>query len=134
MAVVTDIYITVSLCVIFRSSQASFKATQTLLNQLTVYAINRGTLTATIQFLHFATYLATYRHFSFIWMVFHIPGSKVYVNAVLAALNIRCKLRDLGSLSDQSSLRFVDSEDFSSQFLALQPLPSSQSVTASATV
>ncbi|EMD39832.1 hypothetical protein CERSUDRAFT_81174 [Gelatoporia subvermispora B] len=105
-AVVTDVYITISLCIILRSSQASFKNTQTLLSQLTVYVINRGVLSATIQLLHFVTYVATYNRFTFIWMVFHIPGSKVYVNSVLATLNIRHKLRNTGFSNGQSSLSF----------------------------
>ncbi|EMD39833.1 hypothetical protein CERSUDRAFT_103773 [Gelatoporia subvermispora B] len=93
-AVVTDIYITVTLCILLRSSQSNFQNTQTLLSQLTVYVMNRGVLTVTIQLLHFVTYVATYNRSEFIWMVFHLPGSKVYVNSVLATLNIRHKLRD----------------------------------------
>ncbi|OCH89534.1 hypothetical protein OBBRIDRAFT_658379 [Obba rivulosa] len=83
-AVITDIYITLSLCVVLRGSQSGFERTKTLLDKLTVYAIHRGILTATVQLLHFATYLATYHNSSFIWMIFHIPSTKIYVNSLLA--------------------------------------------------
>jgi len=111
-SVITDIYITVSLCIILHSTQASFERTQTLLNRLTIYVINRGILTATVQFLHFATYVATYHSDSLIWMIFHVPASKVYVNAVLATLNVRHKLRED---STRGTVNFVDSMEFTSR-------------------
>ncbi|EMD32970.1 hypothetical protein CERSUDRAFT_98976 [Gelatoporia subvermispora B] len=112
-AVLTDIYITVSLCVVLRSSQASFKRTQTLLGTLSLYAINRGMLAAAVQLMHYVSYSATYHNSSLIWMVFHIPGSKVYVNCLLAMLNIRHKLRGTRSSHalDATSIRFVDPEE-----------------------
>ncbi|OCH84710.1 hypothetical protein OBBRIDRAFT_383171 [Obba rivulosa] len=116
-SVFTDVYITISLCIILRRSQATYERTQTLLGKLSVYAINRGMLSAAIQLLHYATYAATYRTTSFIWMVFHIPGSKVYVNALLAMLNLRHKLRDAHSTPplDLTSIRFDIPEHIDSQ-------------------
>jgi len=118
-AVITDVYITLSLCVVLRGSQAGFERTKTLLDKLTVYAIHRGILTATVQLLHFATYLATYHNSSFVWMIFHIPSTKIYVNSLLAVLNVRHHLRDAGPKAQvERSVDFVDLENFSSRFAA----------------
>ncbi|OCH92068.1 hypothetical protein OBBRIDRAFT_791700 [Obba rivulosa] len=123
-SVLTDIYITISLCIILRRSQATFKQTQTLLSKLSTYAINRGMLSATIQLLHYATYVATYHSTSFIWMIFHIPGSKVYVNSLLAMLNVRHNLRDVHSspaLDGASSIQFIVPEDLDNQIVERLP-------------
>ncbi|OBZ70353.1 hypothetical protein A0H81_09823 [Grifola frondosa] len=97
---VTDVYISVSLCLILRGQQTGFKETNSLLTKLTVYAINRGMLTSTVQFLHLLTYLVTLHKVEFIWMIFHVPGSKVYANSLIAVLNVRQHLRRGGFISN----------------------------------
>ncbi|KAI0962210.1 hypothetical protein AcV7_001103 [Taiwanofungus camphoratus] len=97
-AFVTDAYITTCLCLILYGEGTGFKRTETLLSKLMLYAIHRGIITSVVQLCHFATYISTiHDNGTLIWMVFHIPGSKIYVNSLLAVLNVRRRLREGGS-------------------------------------
>ncbi|EMD32960.1 hypothetical protein CERSUDRAFT_118388 [Gelatoporia subvermispora B] len=120
---ITDIYITVSLCLVMQESRAGMKRTRLLLRRLKIYAINRGVLIVTLQLLRYATYAAVYQGSSFLWMIFHIPESKVYVNALLAVLNFRHSLREAAPFNGAmgESAQFVDIEELSSRILL--PLP-----------
>ncbi|OCH92066.1 hypothetical protein OBBRIDRAFT_833768 [Obba rivulosa] len=148
---ITDIYITVSLSVIMRESRAGFKRTQMLLRKLTIYAINRGVLIVYVPALSLRNndsaaalcnrecpvmtcrrpcrwlrkYAAVYHSSSFVWMIFHIPESKVYMNTFLAGLNFRHHLREVGPphVGTGDSVQFVNIEDLSS--LIHLPLPGS---------
>ncbi|KZT08691.1 uncharacterized protein LAESUDRAFT_676046 [Laetiporus sulphureus 93-53] len=91
-AFVTDIYITASLCWILRGRKTGYKRTETLITTLTIYAIHRGVFTGIIQLAHFATYISTIHSRTLYWMLWHIPGSKIYVNSLLAVLNVRHSL------------------------------------------
>ncbi|OBZ70136.1 hypothetical protein A0H81_09814 [Grifola frondosa] len=103
-SIIADAYISISLCLILRDRHTGFKQTNTLLSKLATYAINRGLLTSTIQLLHLLTYLGTLGQVVMIWMVFHVPGSKVYANSLLAVLNVRRHLREgTGSIKEVTS-------------------------------
>ncbi|OBZ73808.1 hypothetical protein A0H81_06192 [Grifola frondosa] len=126
-SIVCDIYITVSLCVILWKEKTGFKRTDSLLDKLAVYALQRGFVTATIQLCHFAIYIGTINKLDLIWMVFHIPGNKgepsayslvscstkiliailVYVNSLLAVLNVRKHLRDTSYESGATDFELV---------------------------
>ncbi|KZT10583.1 uncharacterized protein LAESUDRAFT_720917 [Laetiporus sulphureus 93-53] len=88
-AVVTDIYITISLCLILSSKRTGYQRTEYFISALIGYAIRRGIFTALVQGLHFLTYISTFKQSSLYWMLFHFPSSKVYVNSMLAVLNVR---------------------------------------------
>ncbi|KAH9837233.1 uncharacterized protein C8Q71DRAFT_757305 [Rhodofomes roseus] len=93
-AFVADAYITTSLCVILWGRKTGFKRTEVLITTLIVYAIHRGIFTGLIQLAHFTTYISTIHSDSLYWMLWHIPGSKIYVNSLLAVLNVRHQLRE----------------------------------------
>ncbi|EPS96671.1 hypothetical protein FOMPIDRAFT_1053038 [Fomitopsis schrenkii] len=93
---VTDVYITVCLTWILYGEADAFSSTDTLITKLVMYAIHRGVFTALLQLLHFATYIGTIQDGPnmLIWSLFHFPGSKIYVNSLLAILNVRHWLRE----------------------------------------
>ncbi|KAH9923641.1 uncharacterized protein B0H18DRAFT_1120289 [Fomitopsis serialis] len=95
-AFVADVYIAVALSVILYGKKTGFSNTDTLVSRLVTYAIHRGLFTALLQLLHFATYIGTLNLGSreLIWSLFHFPASKVYVNSLLALLNVRHWLRE----------------------------------------
>ncbi|KZT72865.1 hypothetical protein DAEQUDRAFT_722484 [Daedalea quercina L-15889] len=93
-AFVTDVYITLSLCVILWSRMTGFRRTETMISALMNYAIQRGIFTALIQLAHFTTYISTIHTTSLYWMLWHVPGSKIYVNSLLAVINVRHQLRE----------------------------------------
>ncbi|KAH9936972.1 uncharacterized protein B0H18DRAFT_182832 [Fomitopsis serialis] len=84
VAFVADAYITVSLCAILWNQKTGFKRTETLITTLIVYSIHRGIFTGLIQLAHFTTYISTIHSSSLYWMLWHIPGSGIYVNSLLA--------------------------------------------------
>ncbi|KZT12825.1 uncharacterized protein LAESUDRAFT_17824 [Laetiporus sulphureus 93-53] len=94
IAVVTDVYITVSLCMVLSSKRTGLKRTEYFISTLIGYAVRRGFFTALVQALHFLTYITTLKQDSLYWMIFHFPASKIYVNAMLAVLNVRKTIRE----------------------------------------
>ncbi|KAI0919655.1 hypothetical protein AcV5_001662 [Taiwanofungus camphoratus] len=89
-AFVADVYITTCLCLILQAERTGYSRTENVIHKLTLYVVNRGILTSLFQLLHLATYMATRRKSSLIFMIFHLPGSKaIYVNSLLAVLNAR---------------------------------------------
>ncbi|KZT08673.1 uncharacterized protein LAESUDRAFT_811283 [Laetiporus sulphureus 93-53] len=96
-AVVTDIYITVSLCLTLRAHRTGFVRSDTLISMILLFAIQRGIFTALIQTLFFLTYVCTLKQELLVWMVFHFPAGKVYVNSLLVMLNARRYIGQGGS-------------------------------------
>ncbi|KAH9841657.1 uncharacterized protein C8Q71DRAFT_738088 [Rhodofomes roseus] len=83
-ASVVDIYITVTLCWHLRRMRSGLQRTDTLVRRLVVYAVDRGILTTTMQLLSLITYLPLAEKPVYLWTVFHLPASKLYVNSMLA--------------------------------------------------
>ncbi|PCH41014.1 hypothetical protein WOLCODRAFT_151055 [Wolfiporia cocos MD-104 SS10] len=104
-ASVADICITVFMCWYFMNNarEPGLKQTKSLLRTLTVYTINRGLLTTTLQILQAVTFTA-YKEVVFYWLLFHFPGSKVYVNSLLALFNARRRLRRVSEPDSSLSL------------------------------
>ncbi|KAF9820008.1 hypothetical protein IEO21_01670 [Rhodonia placenta] len=96
-AFITDMIITLSLCAILWGSKTGFKRTETLIATLIVYAIHRGIFTGLVQLAHFATFISTLHQPKLYWMIWHVPGSKIYVNSLLAVLNVRHHLSEAGN-------------------------------------
>ncbi|OSX58968.1 hypothetical protein POSPLADRAFT_1036024 [Postia placenta MAD-698-R-SB12] len=111
MAGVADIYIAISLVVILRRQRTGFHRTENthrtnhLVTGLMLYTIHRGIIVAYVnvlsvaQLLEFSLFVGTLHAnpFKLYWLIFHYPGSKLYVNSLLALLNLRDHLRG-GSL------------------------------------
>jgi len=86
-AATNDVFITLCLCYYLRSKRIQVPSTHVMLDTLMVYAVSRGVLTAVAQILFLTTNVclpgATY------WLPFHQVVGKLYVNSVLATLNVR---------------------------------------------
>ncbi|EED80006.1 predicted protein [Postia placenta Mad-698-R] len=96
MAGVADIYIAISLVVILRRQRTGFHRTENthrtnhLVTGLMLYTIHRGIIVAYVlsvaQLLEFSLFVGTLHAnpFKLYWLIFHYPGSKLYVNSLLA--------------------------------------------------
>lgn len=91
MAGIADVYIAVSLSLILHRKRTGFYGTDHMIMWLVLYMIHRGIVVALVQLLEFATFLGTLNAspFELIWLAFHYPGSKLYVNSLFALLNMR---------------------------------------------
>ncbi|KZT66954.1 hypothetical protein DAEQUDRAFT_739701 [Daedalea quercina L-15889] len=105
IATIADVCITVTLSLLLQSKRKStiFERTNNLINTLTVWAINRGVLTAALQASDAITYIdvKTSGYYSFI---FHVAAGKAYVNSALATLNARDHIRNSGCADDGEEL------------------------------
>ncbi|KAJ7283860.1 hypothetical protein C8J57DRAFT_1498861 [Mycena rebaudengoi] len=92
LAALNDVVITVSMCYYLQSSRSGLPSTNLFVDRLIIYAVSRGTLTAITQVLFLVTNVAlpnlTY------WQPFHQAVGKLYVNSVLATLNIRSTFKE----------------------------------------
>ncbi|TFY58640.1 hypothetical protein EVJ58_g6295 [Rhodofomes roseus] len=96
-ALLTDLYITVSLCLILQGAKShTADGAHTVLSRLIIYTVNRGLLVVVVQFVQFITYIPQWHDIHMIVDMFHLhePSCTVYVNALLAVLNVRQHLRE----------------------------------------
>ncbi|KAL1948174.1 hypothetical protein VTO73DRAFT_12249 [Trametes versicolor] len=91
-----DILIAGGLCYYLQTGRSGLKKTDTLVDKLMVYAVHRGILTTVCQVLHLALTVALPGHVYF--LPFAMIESKIYINALLATLNVRKSLAEGGSI------------------------------------
>ncbi|KAM5540773.1 hypothetical protein V8D89_005417 [Ganoderma adspersum] len=88
---VCDIVILIALSYYLHSKRTGFKRTDSVINRLIMYAVNRGALTAICKVCLNITFVAFPGHF------FHLPfallAGKLYCNTLLATLNAQKALR-----------------------------------------
>lgn len=112
----TDLYVTVSLCIIFRSakivSQPSLLESDSsrsggILSKLTLYTSNRGILLCLHQTLLLGTYIWDYKTGVVVTEVFSFSRGSLYFNAFLAVLNARRYINEseMGSSLSISTLK-----------------------------
>jgi len=86
-ASLNDVVITACLCYYLRRNRGDLPTGRAIVDTLMVYAVSRGVLTAIAQILFLVTNVGlpgqTY------WQPFHQIVGKLYVNSVLATLNVR---------------------------------------------
>ncbi|KAJ7437653.1 hypothetical protein B0H11DRAFT_2361374 [Mycena galericulata] len=87
-----DMVITVYLCYFLARNKNEMSRSNTMLNTLMVNAINRGILTALSSGLTLGLFLG-YR-VTFWFLLSLAPNSKLYMNSMLAMLNMRQHVRD----------------------------------------
>lgn len=87
VAMATDVYIAVTLCGLLHRLRSGFKQSDTLINNLIVYAISTGAVTAIVSFACLLVY-NLYPH-SFYFMVFYFQLGKLYCISLVASLNTR---------------------------------------------
>lgn len=94
-ALTTDVYITLSLCLILRGKRTGFRRADAIVQQFVMYAVNRGALLIMMSLLQLITYNAVdIQRGTLVSEVFSAPGSTVYSNSVLAVLNMRAYVQD----------------------------------------
>ncbi|KAJ7242375.1 hypothetical protein B0H12DRAFT_1132495 [Mycena haematopus] len=134
-AAFNDVLITVCLCAwLYRKKQGAggWEAGQTfgtskVIDTLILYAVSRGVLTAITQFL-FLTLNLSLPHATY-WMPFHQAVGKLYVNSVLATLNVRSSFANVEN--KQATMMFADVPGMASMGVGTEP-GSGDSNTASA--
>ncbi|KAH9928776.1 hypothetical protein B0H21DRAFT_894774 [Amylocystis lapponica] len=109
-AVLSDILIAGALCVLLFKSRSEIKGTNTLVNRLMVYAVNRCLLTSVVALAETVMYATMPQTLWFLGIDFTI--GKLYANSLLATLNTRHSLRGRGTESETgepeyNSMRFV---------------------------
>lgn len=91
----TDIIIALSLSLFLRRLRTGYKSSDSVVNRLTVYAINTGVLTSTISI----TTLVLYDLYptNFLFMAFYFVLSKLYAVSFMCTLNTRHIVRGRGT-------------------------------------
>ncbi|KAJ7480689.1 hypothetical protein FB451DRAFT_152574 [Mycena latifolia] len=90
--VAMDVVLAVSLCLVLHGHRSQFSSTNTMVNTLMIYAVDRCVLTATAAFVEL---LALSLHPNSMWYVgaeFTIVG--LYSNSLLSSLNSRRRIRE----------------------------------------
>ncbi|KAJ7445041.1 hypothetical protein FB451DRAFT_1293185 [Mycena latifolia] len=96
--VLTDIFTACALCWFLRKFRTGHKRADTLVNTLTIYAINTGAFTAAISLLTLIFYDVNPRNFFFLASYFIL--SKLYAISFLCTLNTRKIIRGKGTERD----------------------------------
>ncbi|KZT01351.1 uncharacterized protein LAESUDRAFT_752728 [Laetiporus sulphureus 93-53] len=94
-ASLTDICITIASTHALSRHNTGFMGTRDLIHNLQVLVINRGVLTTLIQTIQMIIYISLPKNVLY-WVLLQLPGSKIYVNSLLAVLNARHHLRRNG--------------------------------------
>ncbi|KZT66965.1 hypothetical protein DAEQUDRAFT_729766 [Daedalea quercina L-15889] len=113
LACIADIYITIALSWLLQRERTMFARTDTIINTLTMWAINRGVLTSALQTAQAISYIAASKSV-FYWSIFHFAGGKAYVNSALAILNARNFIRDGGKTVQKGSRDHYAMQELSS--------------------
>ncbi|KAM5541171.1 hypothetical protein V8D89_005100 [Ganoderma adspersum] len=90
LSVICDIIIVAGLCYYLNSKRTGFKRTDSIIDRLIIYVINRGVLTAVCQVGHMISIVGLPRHFTSI--VFGLMESKLYCSTLFATLNAQRSL------------------------------------------
>ncbi|GLB44355.1 hypothetical protein LshimejAT787_1602850 [Lyophyllum shimeji] len=95
-AVLSDIFIAAALCVLLYGSRTGFRRTNTLVNTLMVYAINRCVLTSVVATAEVIVFAVSPHSLWFLAIDFVV--GKLYANSLLATLNSRRSIAGRGSI------------------------------------
>ncbi|KDR76332.1 hypothetical protein GALMADRAFT_247721 [Galerina marginata CBS 339.88] len=101
--IISDILIAVALCILLHSNRSEFGDTNTIINKLILYAINRCILTTAVAFAETIVFSVLPNSFYSIAIDFIV--GKLYANSLLAVLNSRANLRpqSRAGFSDEST-------------------------------
>ncbi|KAI5892147.1 uncharacterized protein SCHCODRAFT_02625423 [Schizophyllum commune H4-8] len=113
---VCDFAITLALCLLFTGSKTGFKPTDSILDRLLVFTINRGAIALVVQIFNFALYM--WNPANLVWAPFHFCLSKIYSISLIATLNQRDKYRQSTFTDVTSSASFRTSSQANSTFVS----------------
>ncbi|KAG1732397.1 uncharacterized protein EDB91DRAFT_1349061 [Suillus paluster] len=95
IGVLTDMSIAAALCFYLQRMRSSYSGADSLINKLSIYAVNTGILTSTVSLSTLILFNAMPMNFVFICMYFVL--SKLYAISFLATLNTRKIIRGRGT-------------------------------------
>ncbi|KAI0702301.1 hypothetical protein BC835DRAFT_106540 [Cytidiella melzeri] len=91
-----DALVAVCLCYLLQTSRTGFGRMEQIIKTLSAYIITTGLLTTMVQSVALILFLVSSK--SFVYLAVLTQVSKLYVNAYLAMLNNRERIRELGSV------------------------------------
>ncbi|KAI0369770.1 hypothetical protein BV20DRAFT_945400 [Pilatotrama ljubarskyi] len=102
LGMATDVVTAAALCYFLRGLKTGYRRDDSIVNTLTLYAINTGVITSAISLSTLILYdlMPT----NFIFMAFYFVLSKVYANSFFAALNTRRSIRGRGTEGDHTTV------------------------------
>ncbi|KIJ45011.1 hypothetical protein M422DRAFT_30179 [Sphaerobolus stellatus SS14] len=87
-----DILISISLCYVLHSHRSGIKRTDSLINHMIIYAINRGIVTSICALL--ATFLYYFIPYNYYFLIPLLANAHLYVISVVSILTLREGLRE----------------------------------------
>ncbi|KAI0630761.1 hypothetical protein C8Q77DRAFT_225359 [Trametes polyzona] len=99
LGMATDVITAAALCYFLRGLKTGYSKDDSIVNTLTLYAINTGVITS-LSTLILYDLMPT----NFIFMAFYFVLSKVYANSFFAALNTRRSIRGRGTEGDHTTV------------------------------
>ncbi|KAJ4480144.1 hypothetical protein J3R30DRAFT_2583565 [Lentinula aciculospora] len=118
LAAVSDVIIAGILTFLLQKSKTGFQRSDTMLNKLTVFAVNTGALTSFCAVASLISILAAPN--TFIYILFFFCMGRLYTNSLLATLNARKKIRAGGD-----NIQTTSGQNFSFSFNKSFTKPSS---------
>lgn len=101
LAAVADILIAASLCFFLHRSRTGFKKSDTMISRLILFTVSTGMLTSICAVASLISILIWGQ--TLIYVAFYFSLGRLYSNSVLATLNARNDIRELGEDSDELS-------------------------------
>ncbi|EJF64309.1 hypothetical protein DICSQDRAFT_101178 [Dichomitus squalens LYAD-421 SS1] len=102
LGMATDVVTAAALCWFLRNLKTGYRKDDSIVNKLSVYAINTGTISSAISLCTLVLYDIMPNNF--IFMSFYFVLSKVYANSFYAALNTRRSVRGRGTENEQTTV------------------------------
>ncbi|EAU87439.2 hypothetical protein CC1G_02198 [Coprinopsis cinerea okayama7 len=109
-AVLSDILIAGSLCVLLHGSRTGFRNTNRLVTMLIIYAINRCILTSVVAVVEVIIF--SLRPNAYWYLAIDFVIGKLYANSLLATLNSRMALAKATEINTTSNARFTSEIEF----------------------
>ncbi|OBZ73986.1 hypothetical protein A0H81_05980 [Grifola frondosa] len=102
LGVATDVVTAASLCYFLRKLRTGYSRDDSLINSLTLYAINTGVITSAISLCTLICYDLMPDNFVFMGLYFIL--SKLYANSFMATLNTRKSVRGRGTDGEHTTM------------------------------
>ncbi|KAE9402484.1 hypothetical protein BT96DRAFT_547395 [Gymnopus androsaceus JB14] len=114
LAAAGDVLIALVLCFLLQTSKTGFGRSNTILNKLTLFAVNTGLLTSLCAVASLVSILAAPD--TFIYITFFFAMGRLYTNSLLATLNARNAIRRAGDNVQSTSGINIPVSSFSNSF------------------
>ncbi|KAF8076043.1 hypothetical protein FPV67DRAFT_394874 [Lyophyllum atratum] len=111
LAAVTDALIAGALCFFLHRSRTGFRKSDTMISKLIMFTVSTGVLTSICAIASLVSIIVWGQ--TLIYVAFYFSLGRLYSNSVLATLNARQAIRELGEDSDDLSFSFKMRPTFS---------------------